>query len=300
MGGRHSPYSVPTGPKNQQNGGARNHNNNNGNGNGHNNRQHNKTDGIGYGNGYGTGYGSDNQYQNHNKYNNFNDHAHNYGHGNGSINSNLNRNAYPNSNYHGRHFNPNYKGKNFIPNFHGRQSSTADSRNADFNSNFQRPHGGSVLGVHGGRVADARSGDRGNQLDGANPPPKGPRNNRRRNRNNAYLSLPAKFNEALSDADIFMPEAPSDEPNDIEMPDAPPLLVDPVSEFYQAASMLKEEILTFLQRIEAFNAGAQMLQQTVSYPIASNTFNPLNPFPFILNPPNPFHEAWSDYHRFAY
>jgi hypothetical protein len=218
-----APFSAPTGPRTYQNRGSQNHNNGNGN-------------------------GSDNrQYQN-----------------------NRNQNGQGNSNYKGKNFNPNYQGKNFNPNFNGSQGGpVADSRNGSSSSNYRGKNldpnyhnghygpqaapslgsqgvfgrnnqggfghniqGASVLSHQGGTVADAHNG---NQNHG---PVQGSRKNRRnRQSNNLYYSMPAKFRNTLCDVDIVMNDA-SDEPNDIEMPDAPPLDIDPMNEVHLARDML--------------------------------------------------------------
>jgi hypothetical protein len=276
MNGRQIPYSVPTGPGAFQNGGARNYNSSNGNGNGNGNRQYNNRQ---YNNRQNTNGNGSNQYQNNN---NSNGQGRNF-----------------NSNYRGKHFNPNfhghqggaventrtgnsnYKGKNFNPNYrwdvHSPQTGAALGNQREFVPNHQ---GVSVLSHRGGTVADARYGNQNNQFSGLMH---GPQNNcRNRSRKSQYLPLPAKFNNAFRDIDILMTDAQSDESYDIEMPDAPPIPIDPVSNLHQATDML-HEILTSVQRIEAFTAGAQALQQTVSHPVLRS--------PLIA--PNPLYHPWN-------
>lgn len=177
-----------------------------------------------------------NHYNNHNNQYSNNHHNQNYNYNHGNGNGNVNRNVNPNPNYKGKNFNPNYKGKNFNP-------------------NYQRPRGGSV--------ADAR-GSPESQLNGQGPFTGVRNNHRNRNRKQNNKSLPQKFKNIYRDLDIIMIDAPSDEPNDIEMPDAPPLPVDPVSEFDQS-SILLQAMLSILQRIEAFTTSAQAVQQIVSF-----------------------------------
>ncbi|KAJ9489146.1 hypothetical protein VN97_g4132 [Penicillium thymicola] len=79
----------------------------------------------------------------------------------------------------------------------------------------------------------------------------------------------------------FVPNGPgsyqgneaSDEPDDVEMPDAPPLL-DPVSDLWEAASGL-QHALTSLQRIEAFTMGALAVREIVSPSVSYFQFNSL-------------------------
>ncbi|KAJ5604031.1 hypothetical protein N7537_006987 [Penicillium hordei] len=156
-------------------------------------------------------------------------------HQNGSGNVNPTNNGTGNAN----NGNPNYKGKNFNPNYKGKS----------YNPNFSRPVPANIGQVRHG--------------------------NRRRQPNN-HQGLQSKYNHY--NIDVQMAEAPSDEPNDIEMPDAPPLLdplvPDPVSDLWQAASGL-QHALTSLQRIEAFTMGALAVKEIVSPPISLFRFNPL-------------------------
>ncbi|KAJ5195978.1 hypothetical protein N7449_006457 [Penicillium cf. viridicatum] len=162
--------------------------------------------------------------------NNYNGNANGTGNGNNRWNGNGNHNNQWDNHQNGSgNFNPtnngtgnanngntNYKGKNFNPNYKGK----------NYNPNLCHPVPANI--------GQARNG------------------NRRRQSNNNHQGLQSQYNQY--NIDVQMAEAPSDEPNDIEMPDAPPL-PDP--------------------RIEAFTMGALAVKEIVSPPISHFQFNPL-------------------------
>ncbi|CAI7632687.1 unnamed protein product [Penicillium glandicola] len=122
-----------------------------------------------------------------------------------------------NSNYKGRNFNPNYKGKNYNPNF---------SRAAPPN------------------VGRARNGYREQQHNGDhyNPYPR-----RQEPAYNDYNQHNQPMPTPNYNIDIQMADAPSDEPNDIEMPDAPPLSDPRIEAFTMGALAVKEIADSMLQ-----------------------------------------------------
>lgn len=105
--------------------------------------------------------------------------------------------------------NTNYKGKNFNPNYKGK----------NYNPNLSRPVPANI--------DQARNG------------------NRRRQSNNNHRGLQSLCNQY--NIDVQMAEAPSDEPNDIEMPDAPPLPDLRIEAFTMGALAVKEIAETMLR-----------------------------------------------------
>ncbi|KAJ5558443.1 hypothetical protein N7535_008654 [Penicillium sp. DV-2018c] len=70
----------------------------------------------------------------------------------------------------------------------------------------------------------------------------------------------AMFSRQHQNSDVEMMDAPSDEPNDIEMPDAPPIFDDPVSEINYWIPKL-QDVLTSLQQLEAFTKTAYAVKE---------------------------------------
>ncbi|KAJ5800284.1 uncharacterized protein N7518_002352 [Penicillium psychrosexuale] len=240
------PSSVPNGPRSyQNNGGARNNRGNyNHNGNANSNNQWSPRNANANGNGPSPVPNGPRAYQNNGgSWNN---------RGNNNYNGNANnqwssRNGNPrNGNPNGTHdYNnqrdtsrdgfgnennqrsSNYKGKNFNPNYKGK----------NYNPSFSRPAQANV--------GQARNGNR---------------------RRLAYRNQNENYNLDIhpSNIDVQMDDAPSDEPNDIEMPDAPalpdPVLPDPVSYLWEAAHGL-QHALTSLQRIKALALGAVAIKE---------------------------------------
>ncbi|KAJ5457935.1 hypothetical protein N7475_009323 [Penicillium sp. IBT 31633x] len=143
-------------------------------------------------------------------------------------------NGNANAEYKGKGFNPNYKGKNFIP-------------------GFVRPVRQNGQAQGGYRENQQPNGNRHNSY----PQRQGSHQNTNYNahQNQYGQHMPAQSN-LHGDVDVEMIDAPSDEPNDIEMPDAPPLIIDP--------------------RIEALTMGSLAVKEVVSLPF----FNP----PVFYNP----------------
>ncbi|CAI7670881.1 unnamed protein product [Penicillium discolor] len=226
--------SAPSGPRSYQ-----------GNAGGRNNRENNNRNGnapfVPNGPRYYQSNGGARNYRGNNNYNgNANRNGSNRWNGHGNHNNqwdnhqNESGNVNPTDNGTGNanNGNPNYKGKNFNPNYKGK----------NYNPNFTRPVPANV--------DQARNGNR-----------------RRPSNNNNHRGLQSQYN-----IDVQMAEAPSDEPNDIEMPDAPPL-PDP--------------------RIEAFTMGALAVKEIVSPPLSHFQFNPrafseptMDPLAFRSSPSN--------------
>ncbi|KAJ6129002.1 hypothetical protein N7471_010219 [Penicillium samsonianum] len=217
-----NPSFVPTGPRSYQgNGDARNNRaNNNRNGNpsfvpkgrrqyqNNGGARNNRANNNNY-NGNGNG---NNQWHPRNGNGNHNNQWNSNRNGSGNVSST--DNGTDNSNNHwgnNENFNPNYKGKNFNLNYKGK----------NFNPNFSRPVPANV-----GQV---RNGNRRNQRNNYN------------NRQNQPMHA-GNYN-----IDVQMAEAPSDEPNDIEMPDAPPLPDPRIEAFTMGALAVKEFADTMLR-----------------------------------------------------
>ncbi|KAF7521002.1 hypothetical protein PCG10_008572 [Penicillium crustosum] len=247
--------SAPSGPRSYQgNGGARNNRANN-------NPNGNASFAANGPRSYQSNGGAQNNRGNNNYNGNANGNRNNRWNGNGNHNNqrdnyqNGSGNFNPTNNGTGNAnpSSPNYKGKNFNPNYKGK----------NYNPNFNRPVPANIGQVRNG--------------------------NRRRQPNNNHRGLQSQ--DIQYNIDVQMAEAPSDEPNDIEMPDAPPL-PDPVSDLWQAASGL-QHALTSLQRIEAFTMGALAVKEIVSPPLSHFQFNPfafpepvMNPLAFRPSAPN--------------
>ncbi|KAF3019214.1 hypothetical protein E8E15_008519 [Penicillium rubens] len=183
---------------------------------------------------------------------------------NSNFNSNSNSNTYTNTNNRGnnQNGNPNYKGKNFNPNYRGKNFNPhhANIERANVNTPYKvkkfNPRNGNGQWSNGNANANANGNYKGKNY---NPNYRGKNFNRHAHNPNI---------------DIEMTEAPSDEPNDIEMPDAPPL-PDP--------------------RIEAFAMGALAVKEIVS----PSHFQP-NPLAFhqpAVIPP-PFYQSSFDHPTF--
>ncbi|CAI7666066.1 unnamed protein product [Penicillium palitans] len=232
--------SAPSGPRSYQgNGGARNNRANN-------NRNGNASF-VPNGPRFYQSNGGARNNRGNNHYNgngNVNGNGNNQWNGNGNHNNqwdnhkNGSGNVNPTNNVTGNatNGNPNYKGKNFNPNYKGK----------NYNPNFNRPAPANV--------GQARNG------------------NQRRQPNNNHRGLQSQFNQY--NIDVQMAEAPSDEPNDIEMPDAPPL-PDP--------------------RIEAFTMGALAVKEIVSPSLSHFQLNP-PAFPEPAMDPLAFRPSASNHH----
>ncbi|KAJ5686691.1 hypothetical protein N7536_009310 [Penicillium majusculum] len=227
--------SAPSGPRSYQgNGGGRNNRGNN--------NQNGNTPFVPNGPRSYQSHGGARNYRGNNNYNgNANGNGNNRWKGNGNHNNQWDNhqsgsgNVNPTNNGTGNanNGNLNYKGKNFNPNYKGK----------NYKPNFTRPVPANV--------DQARNGNR----------------RRPSNNNNNHRGLQSQYN-----IDVQMVEAPSDEPNDIEMPDAPPL---PDS------------------RIEAFTMGALAVKEIVSPPLSHFQFNPrafseptMDPLAFRPSPSN--------------
>ncbi|CAI7614887.1 unnamed protein product [Penicillium crustosum] len=207
--------SAPSGPRSYQgNGGARNNRANN-------NPNGNASFAANGPRSYQSNGGAQNNRGNNNYNGNANGNRNNRWNGNGNHNNqrdnyqNGSGNFNPTNNGTGNAnpSSPNYKGKNFNPNYKGK----------NYNPNFNRPVPANIGQVRNG--------------------------NRRRQPNNNHRGLQSQ--DIQYNIDVQMAEAPSDEPNDIEMPDAPPL-PDPMSDPWQAVPD---------PRIEAFTMGALAVKE---------------------------------------
>ncbi|EKV16163.1 hypothetical protein Pdw03_6326 [Penicillium digitatum] len=216
-----NPSLAPNGPRSyQENGGGRNNRNGNasfvpkgtrqhqGNGGGRNNRANNNYHANGNGNGNGN-----NQWSPRNGNGNGNRNHNNQwdNHQNDIGNVSPTDHGMGNANHNG---NPNYRGQNFNPNYKGK----------NYNPNFSRPVPANT--------SQARNGNWRRQSN----------KNHNNHQNQNKYSQPVSAN-----SDVQMAEAPTDEPNDIEMPDAPPLPDPRIEAFTMGALAVKEIAETMLK-----------------------------------------------------
>ncbi|CAG8254349.1 unnamed protein product [Penicillium nalgiovense] len=207
------------------------------------------------------------------------------GYGNANANSNSSSNSNTNNRGNNQNGNPNYKGKNFNPNYRGKNFNP-------HNANIQRANVNAPYKV---KKFDPRNGD--GQRPNGNGNGNGNGNYKGKNYNPNYRGKNFYRHAQNPNIDIEMIEAPSDEPNDIEMPDAPPL-PDPVSDLWGAANSLQHE-LTSSQRIEAFAMGALAVKEIVSP--SHFQFNPLAFHQRAVIPPAFYHSSFDPaFHRPAF
>ncbi|KAJ5952753.1 uncharacterized protein N7479_011166 [Penicillium vulpinum] len=262
---RYEPY-VPVGPRfSQGNGGARRHANN----------SHDNHNGNEVGNQWNTDRGGNRngnrrkRRNNNANYNNVNGYNNANGYNNNNVNGyDNNVNGYNtnghNANGYNNNSNGNYNGQNVNPNYKGK----------NYDPNYRGRN-------HNSNTSHA-----------------------------AHQPLPAAHQPVPvvnSNIDFQMAEAPAyvcpppDEPNDIEMPDAPPL-VDTVSDIREAAQGLQDALTSVFQRIQALAKGAFAIKQMVSPPLSNFQFNPVSFHeptshqpgfhPSAFNPPNFGHNAF--------